>query len=455
MALLLKNAAFIATMDENDRELRGEDILINGPGITSICKNIPAPPGAVVLDASRHWVFPGLINTHHHLYQTLTRCLAPIQQAELFPWLKYLYPIWAGLTADSVYAGALVGLGELLKSGCTTASDHHYVFPRGQSGQLIDREIQAAAQLGIRFHPCRGSMSLGEKDGGLPPDSVIQTEEEILADSLRLIKKYHDREDFAMCRVALAPCSPFSVTRSLLEQSIQLARRHGVRCHTHLAETRDENQFCLERFGMRPLEYMKDAGWTGRDVWFAHGIHFNDAELDELAATGTGIAHCPASNQKLSSGAARVPEMLRRGVPLGLAVDGSASNDGSNMLAELKEALLTAKLTWGIDALSARDVLSMATRGSGDLLGREDIGVLAPGKAADLFMVRADSIEYAGCQDPITALVTCGGSQTVDITIVNGRVVVQGGKLAVMDETEIYRRGSEAARELLTKAGLA
>lgn len=455
MALLLKNAAFIATMDENDRELRGEDILINGPGITSICKNIPAPPGAVVLDASRHWVFPGLINTHHHLYQTLTRCLAPIQQAELFPWLKYLYPIWAGLTADSVYAGALVGLGELLKSGCTTASDHHYVFPRGQSGQLIDREIQAAAQLGIRFHPCRGSMSLGEKDGGLPPDSVIQTEEEILADSLRLIKKYHDREDFAMCRVALAPCSPFSVTRSLLEQSVQLARRHGVRCHTHLAETRDENQFCLERFGMRPLEYMKDAGWTGRDVWFAHGIHFNDAELDELAATGTGIAHCPASNQKLSSGAARVPEMLRRGVPLGLAVDGSASNDGSNMLAELKEALLTAKLTWGIDALSARDVLSMATRGSGDLLGREDIGVLAPGKAADLFMVRADSIEYAGCQDPITALVTCGGSQTVDITIVNGRVVVQGGKLAVMDETEIYRRGSEAARELLTKAGLA
>lgn len=455
MALLIKNAAFIATMDENDRELRGEDILINGPGITSICKNIPAPPGAVVLDASRHWVFPGLINTHHHLYQTLTRCLAPIQQAELFPWLKYLYPIWAGLTADSVYAGALVGLGELLKSGCTTASDHHYVFPRGQSGQLIDREIQAAAQLGIRFHPCRGSMSLGEKDGGLPPDSVIQTEEEILADSLRLIKKYHDREDFAMCRVALAPCSPFSVTRSLLEQSVQLARRHGVRCHTHLAETRDENQFCLERFGMRPLEYMKDAGWTGRDVWFAHGIHFNDAELDELAATGTGIAHCPASNQKLSSGAARVPEMLRRGVPLGLAVDGSASNDGSNMLAELKEALLTAKLTWGIDALSARDVLSMATRGSGDLLGREDIGVLAPGKAADLFMVRADSIEYAGCQDPITALVTCGGSQTVDITIVNGRVVVQGGKLAVMDETEIYRRGSEAARELLTKAGLA
>lgn len=455
MALLIKNAAFIATMDENNRELRGEDILINGPGITSICKNIPAPPGAVVLDASRHWVFPGLINTHHHLYQTLTRCLAPIQQAELFPWLKYLYPIWAGLTADSVYAGALVGLGELLKSGCTTASDHHYVFPRGQSGQLIDREIQAAAQLGIRFHPCRGSMSLGEKDGGLPPDSVIQTEEEILADSLRLIKKYHDREDFAMCRVTLAPCSPFSVTRSLLEQSVQLARRHGVRCHTHLAETRDENQFCLERFGMRPLEYMKDAGWTGRDVWFAHGIHFNDAELDELAATGTGIAHCPASNQKLSSGAARVPEMLRRGVPLGLAVDGSASNDGSNMLAELKEALLTAKLTWGIDALSARDVLSMATRGSGDLLGREDIGVLAPGKAADLFMVRADSIEYAGCQDPITALVTCGGSQTVDITIVNGRVVVQGGKLAVMDETEIYRRGSEAARELLTKAGLA
>lgn len=455
MALLIKNAAFIATMDENDRELRGEDILVEGPGVAAIARNIPIHLGTVVIDASNHWVFPGLINTHHHLYQTLTRCLGKIQQAELFPWLKFLYPIWAGLTPDSVYAGALVGLGELLKSGCTTASDHHYVFPRGQSGELIDREIRAAAELGIRFHPCRGSMSLGEKDGGLPPDSVIQREEDILADSLRLIRKYHDNEIYSMCRIALAPCSPFSVTRQLLEQSVNLARQYGVRCHTHLAETRAENQFCLEQAGMRPLEYMRNVGWLGSDIWFAHGIHFSDAELDELAATGTGIAHCPASNQKLSSGTARIPHMLERGVPVGLAVDGSASNDGSSMLAELKEALLVSKLNWGINSLSARDVLAMATRGSAALLGREDIGMLAPGKAADLFMVRADAIEYAGCQDPVTALVTCGGSQTVDFTIVNGRIVVQGGRVATMAEADIYRWGNEAAGELLRKAGMA
>lgn len=454
MALLIKNAAFIATMDAQGRELRGEDILIDGPKITAMGKNLPVPAQAKVVDASGHWVFPGLINTHHHLYQTLTRCIGQIQQAELFPWLKFLYPIWAGLTGDAVYAGALVGLGELLKSGCTTASDHHYVFPRGQS-MLIDREIEAAAELGIRFHPCRGSMSLGEKDGGLPPDSVIQSEEEILADSLRLIENYHDSREYAMCRIALAPCSPFSVTRSLMEKSVELARKHGIHCHTHLAETRDENQFCLEQVGMRPLAYMRDVGWLGSDVWFAHGIHFTDAELEVLAATGTGVAHCPASNQKLASGTARIHEMLKLGVPVGLAVDGSASNDGSNMLAELKEALLTAKLTWGIDSLSARDVLAMATRGSARLLGRDDIGSLAPGKAADLFLVRADSLDYAGCHDPVTALVTCGSSATIDITMVNGRIVVQDGRLTTRHEGDIASLGREAAAELLRKAGIA
>src|SRR5690554_502563 len=453
MSLFIKNAAFIATMD-GDRELRNQDILIEGPAIQAIGPDLVPPPGAEVVDASNYWVFPGLVNTHHHLYQVLTRCIGEIQEAELFPWLKFLYPIWAGLTRDSVYAAAQVGLGELLKSGCTTASDHHYVFPRGQS-QLIDAEIQAAVELGIRFHPCRGSMSLGEKDGGLPPDSVIQTEEEILVDSQRLIKKYHDASRYSMCQIALAPCSPFSVTRSLLEQSVELARRHGVRCHTHVAETRDENQFCLEQVGMRPLTYMEDVGWLGKDVWFAHGIHFTDAELDKLAATGTGIAHCPASNQKLSSGTAKIPQMLQRGVAVGLAVDGSASNDGSNMLAEMKEVLLTAKLTWGIDSLSARDVLSMATRGSAALLGRDDIGILAQGKAADLFMVRADSLDYAGCSDPITALVTAGSSETVDITVVNGRIVVQDGRLVNLEERELARRGNSAAQELLKKAGIA
>ena len=454
MALLIKNAAFIATMDAHGRELRNQDILIEGPAIAAIGPNLTPPPAAQVLDASNRWVFPGLVNTHHHLFQTLTRCVPAIQEAELFPWLKYLYPIWAGLSADAVYAGALVGLGELLKSGCTTTGDHHYVFPRGES-QLIDREISAAKELGIRFHPCRGSMSLGEAEGGLPPNSVIQREEEILADSQRLIVKYHDGEPFAMCRIALAPCSPFSVTRSLLVQSVELARKYGVRCHTHLAETKDETRFCLEQAGMRPLEYMKDVGWLGSDIWFAHGIHFIEEELAELAATATGIAHCPVSNQKLSSGTAAVPAMLQRGIHVGLAVDGSASNDGSNMLAELKAALLIAKLTWGIDSLSARDVLAMATRGGASLLGREDIGSLAPGKAADLFLVRGDSIDYAGCRDPITALVTCGSSETVDTTIVNGRVVVKNGSLLTMKEEDIARLGNAAAGELMAKAGIA
>ncbi|MGI6366467.1 MAG: 8-oxoguanine deaminase [Bacillota bacterium] len=453
MAILLKNAAFIATMDDEGRELRGQDILVEGPAIRKIGPDLAPPPGATVIDAEKYWVFPGLVNTHHHLYQTLTRCIRGIQEAELFPWLKFLYPIWAGLDQEAVTAGALVGLAELLKSGCTTASDHHYVFPRGQE-QLIDCQIQAAAQLGIRFHPCRGSMSLGEKDGGLPPDSVIQSEEEILADCQRLIQRYHDAEEYSMCQIVLAPCSPFSVTRSLLEQSVELARKHGVRCHTHLAETRDENEFCLEKVGMRPLEYMRSVGWLGEDIWFAHGIHFTEAELDELAATGTGVAHCPASNQKLASGTAKIPQMLARGVKVGLAVDGSASNDGSNMLAELKEALLIAKLNWGIDSLSARDVLAMATRGGARLLGREDIGCLAPGKAADLFLVRADCLDYAGCQDPITALVTCGGA-TVDITMVNGRIVVRDGQLVGMEEGEIARRGNAAAQRLLRKAGQA
>ena len=453
MALLIKNAAFIATMDDDRRELRHQDMLIEGPAIAAIGPNLD-PGIAEVVDASRCWVFPGLVNTHHHLYQVLTRCVADIQEAELFPWLKYLYPIWAGLTADAVYAAALVGIGELLKSGCTTAVDHHYVFPQGET-RLIDAEIAAAKKLGIRFHPCRGSMSLGEDDGGLPPNTVIQREEEILEDCQRLIDTYHDAEDYSMCRIALAPCSPFSVTRSLLERSVELARRHGVLCHTHLAETRDETEFCQQQVGMRPLEYMKDVGWLGKDIWFAHGIHFNDEELDELAATGTGVAHCPVSNQKLSSGTARVPAMLQRGIPVGLAVDGSASNDGSNMLAELKAALLIAKLTWGIDSLSARDVLAIATRGGASLLGRQDIGSLAPGKAADMFLVRADSIDYAGCNDPITALVTCGSSETVDTTIVNGRVVVRDGNLLSIEEGEIARMGNAAAQELIAKAGIA
>jgi cytosine/adenosine deaminase-related metal-dependent hydrolase len=454
MHLLVKNADWIITMDDANRELRGRDILVDGSRIAAIGRDLAAPPGAEVIDGRGKWVFPGLINTHHHLYQTLTRCIGPVQQSELFGWLKYLYPIWAGLTPDSVYAGAMVGLSELLLSGCTTASDHHYVFPQGQPGDLIDRQIEAAKVLGIRFHPCRGSMSLSVKDGGLPPDSVVQTQDEILADSERLIKKHHDPNPYAMCRIVLAPCSPFSVTRSLMEESVLLARKYGVFCHTHLAETRDEDDFCREKMGLRPLEYMAEVGWLGEDIWFAHGIHFKDSELDILANTKTGVAHCPCSNQKLSSGTAKVPQMLKKGVPVGLAVDGSASNDASSLLLEMKSSLLIHKLTWGIDSLSAREVLSLATRGSAKVLGRDDIGSLAVDKAADLFMVDGQAIDYAGCQDPVTALVTCGGNQNVKTVIVNGKPVVRDGRLVNTQEAEVARIGREASQELLRKAGL-
>ena len=453
-ALLVRRAGFIATMDEKGQEVKDWDILIQGPSITAMGPDLTPPPEAEVIDAENMWVFPGLVNTHHHLFQTLTRCIKEAQELELFPWLKLLYPIWAGLTADSVAAGTALGLAELLKSGCTTASDHHYVFPREAGGELIDVQIAVARELGIRFHPCRGSMSLSEKDGGLPPDSVVQEEEEILADCERLIQRYHDARDFSMCQLVLAPCSPFSVTKSLLEQSASLARRHGVRLHTHLAETRDEDAYCRRELGMTPLSYMESVGWLDKDVWFAHGIHFTNADIMRLGTAGAGVTHCPASNQKLSSGTAKIPAMLNRKVPVGLGADGSASNDGSNMLAELKSALLQAKLRWGISALSARDVLSIATRGGARLLGREDIGSLAPGKAGDLIMIRSDRLDYAGCEDPITALVTCGGGP-VDISVVNGRIVVREGCLVSGNEGEIAARARTEAKNLLQRAALA
>lgn len=452
MSLLIRNAAFIATMDAKNRELRGEDILTKGPKIVEIGPSLTAPPGTEVVDASNHWVFPGLINTHHHLCHTLTRCLNQTQPLELLPWLKFNYHIWSGLTPDSVYAGALVGLGELLKSGCTTVCDHHYVFPRGQSLGLIDREIQAAAELGIRFHPCRGSISLGVRRGGLSPDILVQSEEEILVDSLRLLSKYHDRREYSMCRIVLAPCSPYFATRSLLEQTLQLARRHEVHCHTHLAESKDEEELCLKKTGMRPLEYMGKMGWLGKDIWFAQGIYLNDEDLALLAATGTGISHCPASNQWLSLGTAKVPQMLTLRVPVGLGA--GASNGNANMLAEMKEALRQAQLTWGVNSLTPRDVLTLATRGGARLLGREDIGSLAPGKAADFFLVNAVSLGEMSCSDPVTALVTYGPKATVDTTVVNGKITVRGGHLLTLDEGEIARRGNEVARELLAKAGI-
>ena len=381
-------------------------------------------------------VYPGLINTHHHLYQIFSRNLPQVQQMELFPWLVTLYEVWKNLDEDVVYHASLTGMGELLKNGCTTCFDHHYVFP-DRAGDLIAAQFRAADTLGMRFHASRGSMDLSRKDGGLPPDSVVQSIDAILADSERLVKVWHDNSRYSMHRVALAPCSPFSVTGDLLRESARLARSLGVRLHTHLAETRDEEEFTLEKFGMRPLAYMESLGWLGSDVWYAHGIHFNDDELRLLAETGTGVAHCPISNMKLASGVCRLHEMLDMGVPAGLAVDGSASNDGSNLLEEMRVAYLLQRLTYSQKAPTGYDILKLATRGSAALLGRDDIGCLATGMAADLFLVNLDRIELVAAQlDPRSMLATVGLKGPVDYTVVNGRAVVQNGQLVTVDEDE-------------------
>ena len=401
-------------------------------------------PADQVIDASRMVVYPGLINTHHHLYQLFSRNLPEVQRMELFPWLVTLYDVWKNLDEEVVAASSLVGMAELLKTGCTTCFDHHYVFP-ARAGDLIGAQFRAAELVGMRFHASRGSMDLSRKDGGLPPDSVVQTIDQILADSERLVRVWHDPSRFSMRQVALAPCSPFSVSTDLLRESARLARSLEVRLHTHVAETRDEEQYTLERFGLRPLAYLEGLGWTGPDVWYAHGIHFNDDELKALAATGTGVAHCPISNMKLSSGVCRVPEMLRLGVPVGLAVDGAASNDGSNLLEELRVCYLLHRLQSSQSAPTGYDILKLATRGSARLLGRDDIGCLAAGMAADCFLISLDRIELAGAQfDPLSLLGTVGLKGPVDYTIVNGMAVVQNGELVTADEGELAARANAA-----------
>ncbi|SJZ91708.1 8-oxoguanine deaminase [Selenihalanaerobacter shriftii] len=450
---LIRNADKIVTMDDKRNIFEDSSILIEDGKIKAIGKEALNEDVEVdeVIDGKDKFIFPGLVNTHHHFYQTLTRCIPEVQNVELFQWLKFLYPIWANLTSEAVYTSSLVALGELLKTGCTTSSDHHYVFPQGVSGELIDRQIEAARKLGARFHPCRGSMSLGEDDGGLPPNSVIQSDEEILEDSQRLIEDYHDPDELSMCQIVLAPCSPFSVTSEIMEETVKLAREYeGVNCHTHLAETEDENDFCQEAMGMRPLEYMESVGWIGDDIWFAHGVHFNEEELDLLAKTSTGVAHCPVSNQKLASGIAKIPSMLERDIKVGLAVDGSASNDSSDMIGEMKSALLLHRVNGGIDAISPEEVLEMATRGGARLLGRDDIGSLEPGKAADLFMVDKYRLGLAGAfHDPITALITCGDSNVVDMTMVNGEIVVKEGKLVNVDERNLAKQANEISKVMV------
>lgn len=447
-SIFIKNAKSIITLDDEDRVLENNNILIKDNYISYIGKDFFEAD--VVIDAKDMFVYPGLINTHHHLYQTFTRNLPQVQNLELFDWLVALYEIWRGLTPEMIYYSSLVGMGELIKYGCTTCFDHHYVFPSGNSNEFIDKQFLAAENLGIRFHASRGSMSRGKKDGGLPPDELVQSVDDILSDSLRLIDKYHDSSKYSMRQIVLAPCSPFSVTEDLMRETAKLAREKNVKLHTHLAETKDEEDYCIENFKMRPLEYLESLGWIGEDVWFAHGIHFNEEEIKKLAKTKTGVAHCPVSNQKLSSGIARIPQMLELGVPVGLAVDGSASNDGSNLIAELRSAFLLHRLNSSNKAPSGYDLLKVATKGGARLLGRSDIGSIEVGQAADIFMINTNRLEFVGAQfDPKSILATVGISRPVDYTIVNGKVVVKNGELCSIKESLIVECANKHVNKLL------
>jgi cytosine/adenosine deaminase-related metal-dependent hydrolase len=452
--LLIKNALRIALMDDARTELQDADILVRGRVIVEIGKDLECE-GARVLDARGCVVVPGFVNTHHHLVQTLTRNVPAVQDAKLFDWLVYLYTVWRYLTPEAAGAGARVGLAELLLTGCTTAADHTYLYPAGQTG-LVDAQIEAARDLGIRFHPTRGSMSVGVSKGGLPPDDCTQTEEEILKDSERLVKEFHDAGPYSMTRVGLAPCAPFSVSPELMKTVAQQAKSWGVRMHTHLCETLDEQDYCLERYKKRPIDFIEDCGWLDGNAWFAHMVHLSPEEIRRLAATKTGVAHCPSSNLRLGSGIAPVRDYLDAGVPVGLGVDGSASNDSGDMLGEVRQAMLVHRVRTGVASMPARDALWMATRGGAQVLGRDDIGQLAPGKAADLAVFRVDTIDFAGAQsDPVAALLFCGTTHRAKWTIVNGHVVVEDGRLVHHDELRIAARANEIAKDLLDKKAAA
>ncbi len=449
--LLIRNARVLVTMDADRREIADGALLARDHIIAWVGRSDEAPAQAdTVIDATDMVVLPGLINTHHHFFQSLTRAMPGAQDAGLFDWLRTLYRIWPGLDDEAIYVSAKLALCELLLSGCTTASDNLYLYP---NGARIDDEIRAAQELGMRFHPTRGSMSVGESEGGLPPDALVEQDEDaILADCRRVIETYHDSERYAMCRVAVAPCAPFNVSEGLMRASAELARAYGVRLHTHLAETLDEEAYCLERVGMRPVVYMQELGWLGPDVWWAHAVWPNAAEIALLAETGTGVAHCPGSNMRLGSGIAPVRAYRDAGVAVGLAVDGSASNDGGNLLAEARQAMLLQRVAHGADALGAREALELATLGGAAVLGRDDIGVLAPGMAADLVAYDMNRLEYAGAQaDPVAALVLCAPTPAVH-AVIGGRTVVRDGELLGVDLPALIARHNALSRALWSRA---
>src|SRR5689334_11675716 len=455
-ALLIKNA-HIVTMDDHQREIPEGGLFIRRGLIEEVGEMRDLPTTAdEVLDLKGHVVLPGMVNTHHHFYQTLTRAVPAAQDANLFNWLKTLYPIWARPQTDDIFTSAQTALAELALSGCTTASDHLYLFPNGSK---LDDEIAAAQEIGLRIQASRGSMSLGASQGGLPPDSVVDSEDSILKDSQRLIEQYHDSKPGAMVQIVLAPCSPFSVTSDLMKQSAKLAREYGVHLHTHLAETEDEEQFCLQKFGHRPVGYMQEVGWVGEDVWFAHAVYVNPDEIQVFAKHQCGVAHCPTSNMRLASGIAPLKEYLAAGVNVGLGVDGSASNDGAHLLSEVRNAMLVSRLKEGITGYSlsddpnrklmtARQALYLGTRGGAAVLGRNDIGSLEAGKCADFFAVNLNQLGFAGMHDPVSAVVF-GQPVNVDYTVVNGKFVVKQGQLVTVDRGQLIERHNKAAKRLL------
>ncbi len=444
----MKNVHTVITCDDSDSVLHSVDVWLKDGRIAHIGTLSETP--CEQYDCGDMLLYPGLINTHHHLYQYFTRNLPKVQGLELFDWLVALYEIWKNLNEDTVLLSSLSGMGELMRYGCTTCMDHHYVFPKG-CGDLLGAQFEAADRLGIRMHASRGSMDLSKKDGGLPPDSVVQSIDEIMKDSLRSIETYHDPEPFSMRRVLLAPCSPFSVSEALLKESAVLARQYGVRLHTHLCETKDEENYTLNKVKLRPLAYMETLGWVGNDVHYAHGIHFNDDELKLLADTQTGVCHCPASNMKLSSGVARIPKMLELGIPVGLGVDGSASNDASNMLSEIRTAYLLHRLTYGKEAPTGYDLLKMATRGSARLLGRSELGKIEVGCAADLFMLNRTRLDMVCADRDVKNLFgTVGYNRPCDYVFVNGRCTVKDGNIVGIDEKALYSLSQKEISRLLS-----
>jgi len=450
---LVFDGCVVVTMDALRSEHAPGHVVVEGERITAVAAG-PAPrdlPGARYVDATGCMATPGLVNTHHHLYQWSTRGLAV--DSTLFGWLTQLYPVWGCIDAEIVFAAARAGLTWLATTGCTTTTDHHYVFPRG-GGDLLAAEIAAAREVGLRFHPTRGSMDLGQSDGGLPPDHIVEDAEEILAATETAIDTHHDPSPESMVRIGVAPCSPFSVTEELLTEAAALARRKGVRLHTHLAETLDEDAFCRERFGSSPVDYMDSLGWLGPDVWLAHAVHLDDAAVAKIASTGTGIAHCPSSNARLGAGIARAHDMREAGIPVGLGVDGAASNEACSLLEEVRHALLFARARGGPTELTVRDALEMGTMGGARVLGRErEIGSLEAGKLADIALWRLDTLAHADIHDPVAALVL-GAPPPLEVLLVQGRPVIERGRVVTVDETEVAARAAAANHALLNRAGV-